>query len=43
MRDWSFAEFEEAVVKALRVLDTYVEQSREGADPVVRLTPASEH
>ncbi len=42
MRDWSFSEFEEAVVKALRVLDTYVEQSREGEDPVVRLTPVAE-
>ena len=42
MQDWSFSEFEEAAVKALRVLDAYVEQSREGVDPVVRLTPAAE-
>jgi L-2,4-diaminobutyrate decarboxylase len=42
MRDWSFSEFEEAVVEALRVLDAYVEQSREGGDLVVRLTPVAE-
>jgi L-2,4-diaminobutyrate decarboxylase len=42
MRDWSFSEFEEAVVKALRVLDSYIEQSREGGDPVVRLTPVAD-
>ena len=42
MRDWSFSEFEISVVEALRVLDAYVEQSREGLEPVVRLTPVAE-
>jgi L-2,4-diaminobutyrate decarboxylase len=42
MRDWSFSEFQESVLEALRVLDTYVEQSRLGTDPVVRLTPVAE-
>jgi L-2,4-diaminobutyrate decarboxylase len=42
MRDWSFSEFEESVVGALRVLDAYVEQSRGGVGPVVRLTPVAE-
>lgn len=41
-RDWSFSDFESAVVEALRVLDAYVEQSREGDDPVVRLSPVAE-
>jgi L-2,4-diaminobutyrate decarboxylase len=42
MRDWSFPEFEESVVEALRVLGAYVEESRDGLHPVVRLTPAAE-
>jgi L-2,4-diaminobutyrate decarboxylase len=42
MTDWRFSELEEAVVKALRVLDTYVENSRAGRDPVVRIRRASE-
>ncbi len=41
-RDWSFTDFEKAVVEALRVLETYVEQSRAGVEPVVRLTPVAE-
>jgi len=41
-RDWSFAEFEEAVVESLRILDGYVHESRNGEGPVVRLTPAAE-
>jgi L-2,4-diaminobutyrate decarboxylase len=42
MPDWRFGELEEAVLKALRVLDTYIENSRAGRDPVVRIRRASE-
>ncbi len=38
MTDWSFTEFEGAVKEALRILDGYVERSRTGEDPVIRLT-----
>ncbi len=41
MPDWSFAEFEKAVVEALRLLEEYVEQSREGEGAVVNLKPAA--
>jgi L-2,4-diaminobutyrate decarboxylase len=42
MTDWSFAEFEGAAIEALRILDGYVERSRAGEDPVVRLPPVTD-
>lgn len=42
MSDWPFAELDEAVRRTLRVLEHYVNESREGRDPVVPLRPVSE-
>ena len=42
MTDWAFREFEEAVLAALRILDGYLERSRGGEEPVVRLPPVED-
>ena len=42
MSDWSYAELEQAVKRALRVLEQYVKESREGQSPVVPLRPVAE-
>ena len=42
MSDWSFKELDEAVRRTLRVLESYVLESREGRHPVVPLRPVSE-
>ena len=42
MSDWSYAEFEDAARETVRVLRDYIERSRRGEGPVVRLTPMEE-
>jgi L-2,4-diaminobutyrate decarboxylase len=41
-RDWSFAEFRESVIAALRILESYLEKSRDGLEVVVRLAPVAD-
>lgn len=41
MSDWSFSELDEVVRRTLRVLECYVNESREGREPVVPLRPVS--